>query len=225
MSIKKYSLVAVFALAMSVTTAANAQLGALGGLAGFGKKPAAESSGGMSIGDWIKLAQEAEALVRTSSEKIYDAVGNAEKAQQFKEQLKAASEIKDDKERAAAVRKVEADRLAALQEVDFKAKAEQLSKEQDAKKVKNIGAAVYNFILGVLKDKELAETSGAVISSASSNPMALKDVGKVKDFAASIVGQMTGMTKVMTALPQLAKVAKVEVPKDSKAKAVESSDI
>ena len=222
MKIKSISIVTIFAMAALVSTTANAQLGGLGGI---GKKSAAESSGGMSIGDWIKIAQEAEALIRASSEKIYDAVGNAEKAQQFKEQLKAASEIKDDKERAAAVRKVEADRLAALQEVDFKAKAEQLSKEQDAKKVKNIGAAVYNFILGVLKDKELAETSGAVISSASSNPMALKDVGKVKDFAASIGGQMSGMTKVMAALPQLAKVAKVEVPKDSKAKAVEASDI
>lgn len=221
---KNYVVAVAGAVLLLSTADAFAQLGGMGG---FGKKSddSQSQSTSMSIGDWVKIAQEAEALVNKSAEAIAQAVLSKKDNDELDARKKAAEEIKDPAEKKAALAKIAADRNALIADTDTKAASEKLKKENDAKKIASLGVAVYNFVLGVLKDKELMETSKDVISSASKNPAALKDVGKVKDIAGSLSGQMAGMSKVVTKLPELASVAKVKLPEKASEPSKESKDI
>jgi len=195
----------------AILLASFAVLGADPAHAQFGglmKKPGSDSgqtSAAMSIGDWVKLATEAKGLLDKSSDALANAVLDKQKLDEINALKKAAAEAKDDKAKKELLLKIEAETNAALKA--------NLSKEKNAKKIQNVGNAAYNFVLGVLKDKELLDTANAVMDGAKSNPMALKDVGKVKDIVSSISGQMAAMTAITTSLPKLAKVAKVEMPK------------
>jgi len=203
----------------AILLASFAVLGADPAHAQFGglmKKPGSDSgqtSAAMSIGDWVKLATEAKGLLDKSSDALANAVLDKQKLDEINALKKAAAEAKDDKAKKELLLKIEAETNAALKAVDYDQAAANLSKEKNAKKIQNVGNAAYNFVLGVLKDKELLDTANAVMDGAKSNPMALKDVGKVKDIVSSISGQMAAMTAITTSLPKLAKVAKVEMPK------------
>jgi len=215
------SSVLVFAAVISlISVPASAQLG------GLMKKPggdSSQSSSAMSIADWIKLANDAKSLLDKSSESLLNAVATKEQLDKINELKKAASEAKDDKAKKELQLKIDSETNAALKAADYDQAAANLSKEKNAQKIANVGNSAYNFVLGVLKDKELLDTANAVMDGAKSNPMALKDVGKVKDIVSSISGQMTAMTAITANLPKLAKVAKVEMPKSSADKPKETS--
>lgn len=214
---------AVLAVAGLATFGVNPAYAQFGGLM---KKPGGDSgqtASAMSIADWIKLANDAKALLDTSSSSLLSAVATKEQLDKINDLKKAASEAKDDKAKKELQLKIEAETNAALKAVDYDQAAANLSKEKNAQKVASVGNAAYNFVLGVLKDKELLDTANAVMDSAKSNPMALKDVGKVKDIVSSISGQMSAMTAITTNLPKLAKVAKIEMPKSSSEAPKESS--
>jgi len=198
---------------------AHAQLG------GLMKKPggdSGQSSSAMSIADWVKIADEAKGLLDKSSGALLEAVASKEQVDKINELKKAAAEAKDDKAKKELQVKIETETNAALKAIDYDKAASTLAAEKNAKKVAAVGNAAYNFVLGVLKDKELLETSNSVMDGAKSNPAALKDIGKVKDIVSSVSGQMSSMSAIMTNLPKLAKVAKVELPTSSKAAAKEA---
>lgn len=197
---------------------AHAQLG------GLMKKPGGESSqttSAMSISDWVKLANDAKAMLDNSSGSLLSAVASQADIDKINELKKAAAEAKDDKAKKEIQLKIGSETNAALKAADYDKAAASLAAEKNAAKVTNVGNAAYNFVLGVLKDKELLDTANAVIDGAKSNPMALKDVGKVKDIVSSISAQMAAMSAITTNLPKLAKVAKVELPTSSKEAAKE----
>jgi hypothetical protein len=210
---KRLVTLASVALLSVASTGANAQLGGL--LKVPGKDSSQSTSSSMSIGDWINLATEAKNLLDNSSKSLVEAVATKEQLEKINALRKAAAEAKDDKAKKELLVQVEAETNAALKAADYDQAASNLSKEKDQKKVKNIGNSAYNFVLGVLKDKDLLDTANGVMNSAKSNPMALKDVGKVKDLVSSISSQMSAMTTIAGNLPKLAKAAKVEMPKSS----------
>jgi hypothetical protein len=210
-------------LVAAIAISANSAQAQFGGLI---KKPGADSgqtSSAMSIGDWIKLANDAKALLDKSSDSLVTAVGSKEQIDKINELKKAAAESKDDKAKKELQLKIEAETNAALKAVDYDKAAAALSAEKNSQKIAGVGSAAYNFVLGVLKDKELLDTANAVMDGAKSNPMALKDVGKVKDIVSSISSQMSAMTAIATNLPKLAKVAKIDMPKSSADTPKESS--
>lgn len=209
---KVVALVAASMVAAGVDPA-HAQLG------GLMKKPGGEStqtSSAMSISDWVKIANDAKALLDNSSGLLLTAVASQADIDKINELKKAAAEAKDDKARKEIQLKIESETNAALKAADYDKAAANLAAEKNAAKVANVGNAAYNFVLGVLKDKELLDTANAVMDGAKSNPMALKDVGKVKDIVSSISAQMAAMGAITTNLPKLAKVAKVNMPTSSK---------
>jgi len=200
-------------IATACVSPAHAQLG------GLMKKPGGESSqttSAMSISDWLKMANDAKTLLDNSSSLLLTAVASQAEIDKINELRKAAAEAKDDKAKKEIQLKIESETNAALKAADYDKAAAGLAAEKNAAKVANVGNAAYNFVLGVLKDKELLDTANGVMDGAKSNPMALKDVGKVKDVVSSISAQMAAMSAIMTNLPKLGKVAKVNLPTSSK---------
>lgn len=194
---------------VAANTAVHAQLG------GMLKKPggSSQTSSAMSLSQWIDTANQAQSLLGTSSGLLLEAVADKAKLDEINALKKAAAEAKDDKARKELEVKIQAETNAALAAADWDQAASNLAAEQDEKKIKNVGASAYNFVLGVLKDKLLLDSANSVIDSAKSNPMNLKDVGRVREVVSSISGQMSSLTTISANLPKLAKVAKVELPK------------
>jgi len=181
---------------------------------GMMKKPGgSQASSGMSLSQWIDTANQAKSLLDTSSGLLLEAVADKAKLDEINALKKAAAEAKDDKARKELEVKIQAETNAALAAADWDQAASNLAAEQDEKKIKNVGASAYNFVLGVLKDKALLDTANSVIDAAKSNPMNLKDVGRVREVVSSVSGQMSSLTTISSNLPKLAKVAKVELPK------------
>jgi hypothetical protein len=216
----KYQLAVLVVGGLATLGVAHAQFG------GLMKKPGGDSgqtSSAMSIADWIKIANDAKVLLDKSSSSLLEAVASKDELDKINALKKAASEAKDDKAKKELQLKIETETNAVLKAANYDQLAANLAKENNAKKTAGIGNAAFNFVLGVLKDKELLDTANAVMDGAKSNPMALKDIGKVKDVVSSISGQMAAMTAITTNLPKLAKVAKVEMPKSSTESPKESS--
>lgn len=203
---------------LAINTSSYAQFG------GILKKPgSSQSSSVMSLSQWIDTANEAKSLLDNSSGLLLAAVADKAKLDEINALKKAAAEAKDDKARKELEVKIQAETNAALAAADWDQAASNLAAEQDEKKVKNVGASAYNFVLGVLKDKLLLDTANSVMDAAKSNPMNLKDIGRVREVVSSLSSQMSSLTTISSNLPKLAKVAKVDLPKSESEPAQEIS--
>lgn len=206
---KLWNYIGVAALALGMSSQIQAfGLGGLGNLVG-GVTSGGGANAGQQIDDFLKTADEAHALTSKSVQILADALLTKEANDKLKADMEAAKAIQDPKEREANIRKVEADSLAALAKIDYEKNAKVKEIENDKKKQAQVGASIYNFMLALLKDKELVEKGSYLASSVSSNPLLITKLGKVTDVVTSISGQMGNMAKVASGLQKLSSVAKV----------------
>ncbi len=200
------------------------------GLAQFGglKLPGTPSSNSAPAGDidaFLKTAADAEGLVRKSSDVLFQAVATKDQIAQHDAQVQAANAIADPKEKEAALKKAADDEQAQLAKVDYAASAKTMSANLDAKKKAQVGSAIWNFMLGMMKDKELIDQGQGIIASVSSNPMAATKVVKAKDVVSSISSQMGNITKIAAGLQKLASVVGIDkLPSKSSEAPVAAAD-
>lgn len=179
------------------------------GLPKLGKSNAA-SSGNVDadIKTFLTTAAEARKLTSQAAFSLGQALLTREDMEAATAAMAAANAIADDKEREAAKSKVDQDLNAKLAKVNYEAAAKDLAKANDKKKNALVGNSMFNFVLGLLKDKELANRGSALASSAASNPMLLAKAGEVKDVLGSLSGQMGDMTQIATGLQKMATTIK-----------------
>ena len=159
---------------------------------------------------FLKIAGDVNALMVQSSDVLFKAVATEEDIEAHDREVKAATEIADPKERNAALRKVQDEEQVALANFDYAAKAKKMEKEMDKQKRQLIGASIYNFILGMLKDQLLMDIGNNWISSANSNPAMAPKFAPVKDVIASISSRMDKMTKIASGIRNLSAVVKLD---------------
>jgi len=196
------------------------------GLPKLGKSNAA-SSGNVDadIKTFLQTADEARKLTSQSAFALGMALLTKEQMQVAQDKLDAAKKITGTKEREAAESKVTVDLQAELAKVDYDAAAKELAKANDKKKTALVGNSMFNFVLGLLKDKELASRGSALASSAASNPMLLAKAGDVKDVLGSLSSQMGDMGKIATGLQKMATTIKsVPLPTSASAAPIAVAD-
>jgi hypothetical protein len=202
------------------TTLAFAAFGAsaldLGGLKMGGNKGNAEGD----IKAFLQTASEAHQLTSKSAYALGQALLTKEQMQANQDARDAAGKIADQKEREAALAKAELDVQAQLSKLDFEAKANEVAKSNDKKQTAQLGASMYNFVLGMLKDKELVGKGSSLATAAASNPMLLTKAGQVKDVLASLSGQMGNMGTIASGLVKMSgKIKAVPLPTSATDKA------
>ncbi len=222
---KSNKIVLVSSLVLALSASYNASAFGLGGLMGGSSDSAKSGDISKDVETFLKTADDAHALTSKSVEVLGEALLTKEEIQKNSESLAAANKIQDPKEREAAIAKHEADVSADLAKVNYEAKSKELAKSNDKKKTSQIGASMYNFVLGLLKDQELAGQGSGLISSVSSNPMMAGKALKVKDVMASISGQLGNMGKIASGLQKLNSVIKTTpLPTSSAAAPVAAAD-
>lgn len=174
----------------------------------------AGSSSNVSAGDvdaFIKTAQEADLLVNSAANYIFKSVAQKEQIAKYEEAMKAAEIISDAKEKDAKINQIKADRDTELHKSlaskETQDKVKSMSKEQ----LKHFGNAGYTFMLGLLKDKQLAEGSTALVSAVAANPMLATKLIVLKDTAASVVSQVKSASQIGEGLIKLAKVGNLNI--------------
>jgi len=177
------------------------------------------------IKNFLQTADDARKLTGQSAFSLGQALLTKADMEAADAALAAANAITDPKEKEAAKAKVVTDVQAQLAKVDYDAAAKEIAKSNDKKKTALIGNSMYNFVLGLLKDKELANRGSALASSAASNPMLLTKVGDVKDVLASLSSQMGDMGKIAVGLQKMASTIKsVPLPTSASAAPVAVAD-
>lgn len=200
-------LVSAISLATLIPISANAQFG---GLLGGSKSDSKSSASAGDVDGFLKTAEEADGLIRKSADTLFKAVATKGELDAHADKVKAANQVADTKEKEAALKKASDDQQAQLAKVDFAAKSEDAKKTMDAKQKAQVGAAIYNFMLGMLKDKELLEKGQGIISSISGNPMAMTKLSSVKDVMSSVSGQMGNISTIASGIQKLSSVVKLE---------------
>lgn len=167
------------------------------------------------------LFTEADGLLQNSVSNLVEMVCNKDVADELKRKMQAAQEIKDPKEREAAISKVKEDQTAALlaasENQETAGKLSQLSGEQK----KLATASLFNFVLAGLKDKTVVEFANGVVSKVQANPSAAmsysKDISRTKDIAATLPSQITKIVQIGDNMIKLAQTGQIEivVPKTS----------
>ena len=187
--------------------------------------PGQKGGGGQDVNAFLRTADEAHHLTSESAFVLSQALLAKEAAQDAQDRLQAAKAISDPKEREVAMAKVEHDVQAQLAKVDYEAKANEIAAANDKRKKALVNAAMYNFVLGVLKDRELVGRGQAVATSAAGNPMLIAQAGKVRDALALIGGQMGNMSQIVTGLQKLnSRLGSAPLPASSTATPVAVAD-
>ena len=180
----------------------------------------AGSSGGGSVSrasldKLYKLVVEAETLLDKSVNIALSMVANKEETEKITQRQKEIEKIQDPKEKEAAMKKVQEDKIAIVAKATEKAETAKKIESLDGTQKKLFGASVYNVVLAALKDKEAVETSKSLSTALKSNPTAAasfsNDVPRVTNIASSLPEQAKKATDLGSALTKLAKTAKVEV--------------
>jgi hypothetical protein len=186
------------------------------------------SAGTVSAGDidlFIKTAQDADAMIATASRHIFRAVETKEDIAKQEAALATANSIADPAEKQAALNKIRDDEATAVQKAlasnDIQENLKGMSKDQ----LKSFGNAAFTYMLGVLKDKQLADGSQALVSSVAANPTLLPRLAALKDVATSVSAQAVSTAKIGEGLVKLAsagKIAALPTSASEKAKPVDS---
>lgn len=161
------------------------------------------------------LFSEADGLLQNSVANLVAMVCNKDISDELNRKMQAAREIKDPKEREAAIGKVkESQTVALLEASENKETAGKLSKLSDEQK-KLASNSLYNFVLAGLKDKTVVELANGVVSKVQANPSAAisysKDISRTKDIATTLPSQVSKIVQVSDNLIKLAKTSKIEV--------------
>jgi hypothetical protein len=218
-------------LALVISAPAYAQFPGVPKIPGLGGGGGASQSAGApaDIDSFMINAAEAEGLVGHSAALIINAIGTDEQIRAQEDKLKAAQAMQDPKERDAAVHKVEAEALVQTSKMDFEARTKAESGKLSEEKTRQLGAAVFNLALGLLKDRELYGQGQAIIANASSNPMsAVKlatKIGQVKDSVGLIGQQISYAPAIMGGLSKVMSVAKVDKLPTSTAEKPRAADL
>jgi hypothetical protein len=186
------------------------------------------SAGTVSAGDidlFIKTAQDADTMIATASRHIFRAVETKDEIAKQEAALATANSIADPAEKQAALNKIRDDEATAVQKAlasnDIQEKLQGMSKDQ----VKSFGNAAFTYMLGVLKDKQLADGSRALVSGVAANPTLLPRLAALKDVATSVSAQAVSTAKIGEGLVKLAsagKIAALPTSASDKAKPVDS---
>jgi CRISPR/Cas system CSM-associated protein Csm2 small subunit len=204
---KRFPLSIALCAAMAFSVPA-AQAIDFGGLTGAKSAPA-------DVDGFLNTAKQASGLVSQSSDLLWKATASKDDIDKIEAERKAANEISDPKEKAAKLQQIQATKdtqLAAA--LDDKAKQDQLTKAKGEKQ-KNINAALYNFVLGGLKDSQLIEQGNGLVKSLTGNIANVSKLGQVKDILGEVKGQFDTVTKISGAITKLASSAKIEMPKSA----------
>ena len=198
------------ALAATISSQALAQFPGVPGIPAMNGAASAPAD----IDGFLSSASTAEHLVGQSALHIDLALASGDQAQKLRDEQAAAAAIQDPKEKAAAVSKLEADAAATANALDYDAASKTLAAEKDANKSKEVGAAIYNLALGLLKDKDALDQGQAVVRAATSNPMnAMRmgaKLGQAKNAVSSLTAQVGYTPKIIGGLQKLSSVAKID---------------
>lgn len=176
--------------------------------------PGSSTSNAVSSGDvdvFIKTAKEAELMIDTAANYIFKAVANKEEISKYEEALKVANSLSDPKEKEAKLNQIEVDRDTYLQKSLASKETEAKVKSMSGDQLKHFGNAGFTFMLGLLKDRQLAEGSTNLISGVSANPMLVSKLVVLKDTATSITSQVKSAGKIGEGLLKLAKVGNINI--------------
>lgn len=210
---KKTSL--MFAVTMSAaffSITPQAQAFGLGNLTAV--LPGSGTSSAVSSGDvdaFIKTAKEAELMIDSAANYIFKAVANKEEISKYEEALKVANSLSDPKEKEAKLNQIDADRDTYLQKSLASKETEAKVKGMNGDQLKHFGNAGFTFMLGLLKDRQLADGSASLISGVTANPMLVSKLVVLKDTASSITSQVKSATKIGEGLLKLAKVGNINI--------------
>jgi hypothetical protein len=170
------------------------------------------SAGAVSAGDidgFIKTAQDADQMIGSASRYIFAAVSSKEEVAAQEAKLAAANGIADPAEKAAALNKIRDDEATSLQKSlasqEVQDKIQNMNKAQTA----SFSNAAFTFMLGVLKDKQLADGSSALISGVGKNPMLVSRLPELKDVASSVSSQASNTAKIGEGLARLSSAGKI----------------
>jgi hypothetical protein len=161
------------------------------------------SAGAMAPDEFIKQAQDADKLMKASRDYLFKGLASKDEVERIDRLQKAAEATTDPKEKDAKIAELGKEKDAVLKQVNFSQKAEQLKASKNSEQNKQIGNASFNFLLALLRDKELAGQSSSVISSATSNPAMMAKVPALKDVAASLTSQVGTASDLASKLPTL----------------------
>lgn len=190
----------------------------LGDLTGGGKAAAAP----VDVGGFLKNVATAEGLMNNSLVTLLKSLGSKQKAAELESSLTAAAKLTDDSEKNAQ-------KLAALQsaaaEANQQATGDKL--KDDIKKMsktqrEQLTASAFNFSLAMLQDKALLDQSKSMITSLSSNPTQLAQLGNMRSAASSLGNQLEVGGKIAGLMPSIFSAVGVKAPtsKDDKPKEI-----
>lgn len=226
MSMKSFVLRAsLAALLVASPFVAHAQFGGLKSPIGGGGK----SSGnvGADVEKFMSAATDSRNLTSKALEQLVGAIGLASASTELSEKAKAAGEIKDPKERGAALDKVEADRLVELKKALASKEAQDKVSAMDTEKKKKIAKSFFNYALGVLRAKDVIPQGQNVVKSVASSPMDIGKVAPVKDALPQLEKTVSNSVDLMNGVPTFFKQTGVSftMPADASAKpATDSTD-
>lgn len=170
------------------------------------------SASAVSAGDidaFIQTANDANQMIGTSSAHIFKALASKEEIAALEARLVAANAIADPAEKAAEISKIKSDEATAVQKALASQEGETKLSAMNKAQMASFGNAAFTFMLGVLKDKQLAEGSTALVSGVASNPTLVTRLGALKDVASSVSSQVANTAKIGEGLVKLAKAGKI----------------
>lgn len=225
---KQISAIAVaIAGGLLLTSAPSAMAFGLGNITSAIPGVGGTSGAAVSAGDidgFIKTANDANLLISTSSTHIFKALASKEDIAAVEARLAAANTIADPAEKAAEISKIESDKATIAQKSLNSADAENRLNAMNKQQLASFGNAAFTFMLGVLKDKQLAEGSSALVSGVASNPALLPRLGALKDAASSVTSQLSNTAKIGEGLIKLAKAGKISALPTSASEAPKAVD-
>lgn len=170
------------------------------------------SAAAVSAGDidaFIQTANDANLMISTSSSHIFKALASKEDIAALEARLATANAIANTAEKEAELNKIKSDEATIVQKVLASKEGEDKLSTMNKAQMASFGNAAFTFMLGVLKDKQLAEGSTALVSGVSSNPMLIPRLGALKDVASSVSSQLSNTAKIGEGLVKLAKAGKI----------------
>lgn len=198
---------AATALALGMSGSALAQFGGLS-LPGLGKS----SSAAVDVDGFLANVKVAEALMTKSKDQLFDSLASKEKKAEIEALKKQAAEATDPKEKEAKAQEIQKSEIAALNALDMDKVASEDIKKMDDKQKQRLAGAAFNFVLAVLKDKELIGQSQGIISGLSSNPANLMKLGSIKDAAGSLKNQIESASSLVGKIPKVFSAVGIKNP-------------
>lgn len=206
--------VLIVAACVFSSTAAHAQLGGLGKLAGVGGGDSSAASGDIAadVNSFLTKSTTLSAMTARSVAAINAAFSSDEQIAAKRASLAEIEKVTDPKEKGAKLAALyESEAAEAKRRYDSGEMAKQIGGLDEAKK-KQIGAALLNFGIGALQAVDLTKVGQNMMQKASGNPMNVTKLVPVKD-ALPLLGKVAGDAGGLIAgVIKLAKGANIAVP-------------